>query len=99
MGTFYVSLFAMVLTILTMITWLLKMTVLLRLLGRVNFEKTRPTMKAWMRQPSTACGGVDQDEGDPQKEQHIDHRHGGWFNALYLLTDRGDLLTKDHKKQ
>ena len=55
-------------------------------------------MKAWMRQPSTACSGEDQDQGDPQKEQHIDHGHGGWFNALYLLTDRGDLLTKDHKK-
>ena len=56
-------------------------------------------MKAWMRQPSTACSGEDQDEGDPQREQHIDHGHGGWFNALYLLTDRGDLLTKDHKEQ
>ena len=88
----------MVLTILTMITWLLKMTVLLRLLGRVNFEKTRPTMKAWMRQPSTACSGEDQDEGDPQREQHIDHGHGGWFNALYLLTDRRDLLTSTIRK-
>ena len=43
-------------------------------------------MKAWMRQPSTACSGEDQDEGDPQREQHIDHGHGGWSNALYLLT-------------
>ena len=55
-------------------------------------------MKAWMRQPSTAYGRVDQDQGDLQKEQHIDHGHGSWSNALYLLTDRGDLLTKDHKK-
>ena len=55
-------------------------------------------MKAWMRQPSTACSGEDQDEGDPQKEQHIDHWHGGWFNALCLLTDREVLLTRTMRK-
>ena len=33
---------------------LLKMMVLVLCLGWVSLEKTRPTMKAWMRQPRTA---------------------------------------------
>ena len=37
--------------------WLLKMTVFCLSWGLESFEKTRPTMKAWMRQPITDWNG------------------------------------------
>ena len=40
--------------LMVMVAWLLKMIVLLLFLGLESLEKTKPTIKAWMMQPSTA---------------------------------------------